>query len=96
MYLSIRTLGSLEVLDGGGQIAGLSTRKPRALLVYLAMHAGASVSREKLAGLLWGDQSEESARTNLRQCLSVLRRAIQNSNEPIICNAAGQALFAKQ
>ena len=96
MCLSIRTLGSLEVLDGGGPVAGLSTRKPRALLVYLATHAGVSVSREKLAGLLWGDQSEESARTNLRQCLSVLRRAIHNSKEPIICNAAGAALYARQ
>ncbi|MDC9835681.1 alpha/beta fold hydrolase [Rhizobium binxianense] len=69
-------------LLGGFDCAGLaagspaSTRKARALVAYLALQAGQSQSREKLAALLWGGTGEEQARANLRQTLSVLRRAL--------------------
>jgi TolB-like protein len=52
------------------------TRKARAMLAYLAMHAGKPQSREKLAALFWGRNGESQARTNLRQALSALRRAL--------------------
>ncbi|WP_077965630.1 alpha/beta fold hydrolase [Ensifer adhaerens] len=65
--------------DCAGLVAGspASTRKARALMAYLALQAGHSQSREKLAALLWGGLSEEQARTNLRQTLSVLRRTLE-------------------
>ncbi|SDA94524.1 DNA-binding transcriptional activator of the SARP family [Sinorhizobium sp. NFACC03] len=69
-------------LLGGFDCAGLaagspaSTRKARALVAYLALQTGRSQSREKLATLLWGGVAEEQARANLRQTLSVLRRAL--------------------
>ncbi|WP_245277977.1 alpha/beta hydrolase [Rhizobium leguminosarum] len=46
-------------------------------MAYLALQAGQPQSREKLAALLWGGTGEEQARANLRQTLSVLRRALQ-------------------
>ncbi|MCA1444013.1 alpha/beta fold hydrolase [Ensifer sp. IC4062] len=72
-------------LLGGFDCAGLTagspafTRKARALMAYLALQAGQFQSREKLATLLWGGTGEEQARANLRQTLSVLRRALQAS-----------------
>jgi DNA-binding SARP family transcriptional activator/TolB-like protein len=38
--------------------------------------SGQVQSRERLAGLLWGGQSDQQARTNLRSSLSRLRRAL--------------------
>jgi len=51
----------------------VSSRKARALLAYLAMHAGEAVDREQLADLLWSDVSDGDARHNLRQCIVTLR-----------------------
>lgn len=73
-------------LFGGFDIAGDTaaqaalTRKARAMLAYLALQSGHSQSREKLAALLWGGNGELQARTNLRQALSVIRKAMPSSN----------------
>lgn len=48
-------------------------RKARALLAYLALHPGKSVSRERLTGLLWGGRGEEQARASLRQAILELK-----------------------
>lgn len=54
-------------------------RKARAMIAYLALQSGRSQSREKLASLLWGCNSESQARTNLRQALSAVRKATHAS-----------------
>ncbi|MBZ9775349.1 alpha/beta fold hydrolase [Mesorhizobium sp. CO1-1-8] len=51
-------------------------RKARAMVAYLALQSGHSQSREKLAALLWGTNSDSQARTNLRQALSAVRKAM--------------------
>src|SRR5689334_20974676 len=48
------------------------SRKTRALLAVIALSKG-SVSRARLADLLWGDRGEEQARASLRQALYELR-----------------------
>ena len=48
----------------------------RALLVYLAVEAGAAHARDALAGLLWPELPNAAARTNLRQALTTLRQAL--------------------
>lgn len=53
--------------------ADLISAKGQALLIYLAV-TGRAHSRTALAGLLWGDMTEETARANLRQILSKLRK----------------------
>lgn len=45
-----------------------------AMLAYLAMRKGQTVTRSQLAGLLWPDSPEDQARTNLRQTLTQLRK----------------------
>ena len=73
--LQIRTLGGLEISRDGRPITGFVSAKAQALLCYLAV-TGRPHSRPALAGLLWGEMSEASALTNLRQALSNLRRLL--------------------
>jgi DNA-binding SARP family transcriptional activator/TolB-like protein len=51
------------------------SKKAQALLALLAMPPGQAHRRDKLASMLWGDRPDESARQNLRQCLTAIRRA---------------------
>jgi DNA-binding SARP family transcriptional activator/tetratricopeptide (TPR) repeat protein/regulation of enolase protein 1 (concanavalin A-like superfamily) len=71
--LEIATLGPPEVRLDGQPVAGLATSKVRALLYYLAVESGRPHRRESLAGLLWPDYPERSARHNLSNALSNLR-----------------------
>ncbi|WP_029041903.1 BTAD domain-containing putative transcriptional regulator [Cucumibacter marinus] len=74
--VQINVLGSFEVRVGGEALTGFRSSKARALLAYLAMHAGAAVNRATLADLLWGELPERAARTNLRIELSGLNRLL--------------------
>lgn len=71
--------GGFEIAGDAATQVGL-TRKARAMLAYLALQSGHSQSREKLAALLWGANGDLQARTNLRQALSVIRKAMPSSN----------------
>lgn len=59
------------------------TNKARALLVYLAVEAPRSFRRSHLAGLLWGEYSEENALHNLRQTMVRLRKGWRQAAEPV-------------
>ena len=72
--LKARLFGPFEVSLDGEPLTGFDSDKVRALLAYLAVEADRPHRREKLAGLLWPDFSERSARTNLRRALSNLRK----------------------
>ena len=74
--LSVRLLGPLQVILDGELITGFESDKVRALLAYLMVETERPHRREKLAGLLWPDWPERSARTNLRRALASLRRGI--------------------
>jgi TolB-like protein/Flp pilus assembly protein TadD len=54
----------------------MTTRKAKALLVYLAMAAGIPQSRDHLASLLWGRSASEQAKASLRQTLSIMRKSL--------------------
>jgi DNA-binding SARP family transcriptional activator len=74
--LTIALLGGFECHLAGGDALAVPTEKARALLAYLAVHAGQRQPRDKLAALLWGDQPDGQARANLRKALSRLRQAL--------------------
>lgn len=74
--LALRLLGGLGLTGPDGTAIDLPTRKSRLLLAYLAVPAGQSHAREKLAALFWGDTEEEQARASLRQALSALRKTL--------------------
>jgi DNA-binding SARP family transcriptional activator/predicted ATPase len=73
--LRVRVLGATELTVDGRPVAGLASAKAAALLVHLAVTRTAQ-SRSALAGLLWSDLPEETARANLRLALTKLRRAL--------------------
>jgi DNA-binding SARP family transcriptional activator/predicted ATPase len=73
--LRVRVLGATELTVDGRPVAGLASAKATALLVHLAV-TGTAQSRSALAGLLWSDLPEETARANLRLALTKLRRAL--------------------
>jgi predicted ATPase/DNA-binding SARP family transcriptional activator len=73
--LRVRVLGGAELAVGGRPLVGLASAKATALLVYLAV-TGTGHARPVLAGLLWSDQPEASARANLRLVLTKLRRVL--------------------
>jgi hypothetical protein len=75
-HLTLRLLGPPEVRLGGELAVGLASNKVRALLYYFSVQAGRLHHRESLAGLLWPDDPEHSARTNLSSSLSSLRATL--------------------
>ncbi len=73
--LTVALLGQLNVrLDG--QPADLSLRPVQMLLAYLLLNQEVAHRRERLAGLLWPDYTEASARKNLRNTVYRLRKVI--------------------
>ncbi len=60
----------------------IKNKKAMALFCYLAWIAPRAETRERLAGLLWGESDEQSARTSLRQTLRHLRVALEDCSFP--------------
>ncbi len=71
--LEIRLLGGFDLRCGEEPVQRFESQKARALVAYLAMHHGQSISRERLSTLLWAEKDEQAARRNLRQVLYSLR-----------------------
>ena len=74
--LDLRLFGPFEVSADDKPAAGFDSDKVRALLAYLAVEADRPHRREKLAGLLWPDYPDTSARTSLRRAIKNLRDVI--------------------
>ena len=72
--LTVRLLGTFDVRHEGKTIT-ITSRPAQSLFAYLILNAGASHRREKLAGMLWPDSLEETARDNLRHALWRMRKA---------------------
>ncbi|MET8306790.1 BTAD domain-containing putative transcriptional regulator [Micromonospora sp. NPDC005173] len=73
--LRVRVLGGAELTVNGRPLVELASAKAAALLFYLAV-TGTTHSRSALAGLLWSDLPEPTARANLRLVLTKLRRVV--------------------
>lgn len=80
LFLSV--LGDLRVALDGAPVSDFESIKARALLVYLAVQARSGHSRNSLAGLLWPDVPDDSARNNLRQTLASLRQTLRDRQAP--------------
>ncbi|HZM23245.1 MAG TPA: hypothetical protein VFC02_15960, partial [Anaerolineales bacterium] len=76
--LVVKLLGKFEVSRDGKPIS-ITSRPAQSLFAYLIMSAGTAHRREKLAGLLWPDSLEETARSNLRSALWKIRKALPSS-----------------
>jgi len=77
--LEVRLLGRFDVRHGGKPIV-IASRPAQSLFAYLILNAGTAHRREKLAGMLWPDSLEETARDNLRHALWRVRKALQSAS----------------
>ena len=75
MSLRIYLLGQFS-LQADDLAVELPSRPAQSLLAYLALNAGISQRREKLAGLLWPEATGSNARSYLRQALWRIRKAL--------------------
>jgi len=71
--LTLRLLGEVEVLRHGAPVVLPSSRKARAVLVYLAA-TGRSHRRERLCSMFW--DIPDDPRAALRSSLSMIRRVV--------------------
>ncbi|MCB8927691.1 MAG: tetratricopeptide repeat protein [Ardenticatenaceae bacterium] len=76
MHLNLRFFGGFRAAIDDQPISASRAKRIEALLIFLAMEANRPHRREILIGLLFPDMPDDAARTNLRQTLSRLRRAI--------------------
>jgi len=74
--VTISVLGGLHFI---GLDEAALTRKVKAVAAFLALQQGQPQSREKVAAMFWENSPEEQARTNLRQCLSSLRKHLKEA-----------------
>lgn len=77
--LNVRLLGSFIVQLDGRRLE-IPSRPAQLLFIYLVLHRGVPVRREKLAALLWADSAEKQARSNLRHALWRLRQTFRDVN----------------
>lgn len=73
--LTIRLLGTPEVVADGQPVTAFISDKARALLYYLAA-TGEMYTRQALATLCWADMPEAQALKNLRQALYNLQKLL--------------------
>lgn len=82
--LGLALLGRFSATGPTGIPRTISAKKNRALLAVLALSPGMVATRERLAGLLWGDRPDEQARSSLRQSLAALRKELGDADEAIL------------
>ena len=74
--LEVRLLGQFEIKHGKNTVS-VTSRPAQSLFAFLILNAGTAYRREKLAGQLWPDSTEEQARDYLRHALWRIRKALQ-------------------
>jgi DNA-binding SARP family transcriptional activator len=78
----IELLGGLRAVQGDRVVTRFRTRKAGALLAYLAYYPHRSHGRDELSHVLWPEARPDTARTNLRVALRLLRRQLEPGGEP--------------
>src|SRR5512141_418733 len=93
--LKVRLLGKFDLRNGETSI-NISSRPAQALFAYLILSAGTSHRREKLAGMLWPDSLEETARDNLRHALWRMRKALEAASSTRFLHADDVTISFKE
>src|SRR5579872_4821351 len=74
--MRINLFGNLRISVAGQPVTAVNTGRLHSLIAYLILHGDTPQPRERLAFMLWPASSESQARTNLRQLLHHLKRAL--------------------
>ena len=83
-------LGPLEVRADGREVA-LGGAKPRAVLAVLVLYANQSVSAERLAVALWGEDVPPSAVKTVQVYVARLRKALDDPDR-LVTTSTGYCL----
>ena len=84
--MRINLFGNLRITFEGHLVTTVNTNRLHSLIAYLILHGDAPQPRERLAFVLWPASSESQARTNLRQLLHHLRRALPPESNLLATN----------
>ncbi len=76
--LEVRLFGQFKVQADDAQV-DIPSRPAQSLFAYLLVNAGISHRREKLAGLLWPETTDENARAYLRSALWRIRKSLETA-----------------
>lgn len=79
--LHINLLGEFRLQYDDSFVATIVQPRMQALLAYLLIHRDFPQYRQQLAFLFWPDTLESQARTNLRQLLHYLHRALPDADQ---------------
>src|SRR5688572_29938714 len=75
--LRIALFGPVRVTHHNGLTEVILTREIQALLAYLLLERDRVHSREAIAGVFWGDRSQNRARGSLNTALWKLKKALE-------------------
>src|ERR1700687_509403 len=89
--MQISLFGNLRISFAGRPVTAVNTNRLHSLIAYLILHGDTPQPRARLAFLLWPASSESQSRTNLRQLLHHLKRAL-----PAECRSLVTDHFAVQ
>ncbi len=93
--LKINLRGRFLVLAPDGSDRTPSSKKGRALLALLTLSPGNVRSRVWLQEKLWSQQEPSSRAASLRQCLSILRKALDPYQDLLIIDKQSISLNAE-
>src|SRR4051794_21157139 len=82
--MQISLFGNLRISFAGRPVTAVNTNRLHSLLAYLILHGDTPQPRERVAFMLWPASSESQARTNLRQLLHHLKRALPAECNPLV------------
>lgn len=85
--LHIQLLGNFRLVYDDQPVTSIEAPRLQALLAYLLLHRDAPQSRQHIAFLLYPDSSEAQARTNLRNQMHYLRKALPAADRFLIADA---------
>jgi DNA-binding SARP family transcriptional activator len=75
--LQVTLLGRVRITHDNWRTEVTMTREIQALLAYLLVHRNKIHSRETIAGVFWGERSQEKARGSLNTALWRLKKALE-------------------
>src|ERR1700751_3000152 len=74
--MQISLFGNLRIDVAGKPVTSVNTNRLQSLLAYLILNGDTPQPRDRLAFTLWPASREDQARTNLRQLIHGLKRAL--------------------
>ena len=98
--LRISLFGEFQITHNGWSNSTKITKMVKKLLVYLLLNRDRVYPRSVLAGIFWGDQCEEKARSCLRTTLCRLRKVLEPPGIPkgtyLVTTSLGAVGFNRQ